>query len=93
MSALVDCAQPGGVDVRVPLGCRQRRMPQHFLNGTQISPSLEEVSRRGMPQPMRSNVVHARSSGHFVDHCAYDTRIDAPPLGLLRTTRYHWYPP
>jgi hypothetical protein len=38
--------------VGIELSCRKIGMSEHFLNGTKVGPSFEEVRREGMPQQM-----------------------------------------
>ncbi len=43
-------------------------MPEHLLDGTQIGPTLQEVGRRRVPQPMGCNVVNTGARSHLVHH-------------------------
>jgi hypothetical protein len=48
MRASIGLAQMRGGDMSIHLGGPERRMPQQFLYGAQVGPSLEEMSREGM---------------------------------------------
>lgn len=65
---LVNRTQPRGIHVGIALRGRERRMPEHLLDGTQISPTLQEVSRRRVPQPMGCDVVNTGARSHLVHH-------------------------
>ena len=78
VGALVDGAEPRCVDVGVALGRHQGGVAQHFLDGTQVGSTLEEVGGRRVTQPVGRNVVHAGLRGHSMDHGANDARINAP---------------
>ena len=53
MGAIIDGQQPGGVDVGIALGRRQRGMAQEFLDRAQIAAAGEEVGGEAVPQRMR----------------------------------------
>jgi hypothetical protein len=43
-------------DVRVDLGGGDVGMAQHLLDGTQISPALQQMTGKGMAQDVRRNL-------------------------------------
>ena len=54
MKIRVFVEQSFDLDLRVNLGRSHIRMAQHFLNGTNIRPSHEQMGGEGVPQPVRS---------------------------------------
>ena len=65
--------------------CREYAfVPQHFLNGTKVSPVLYEVCREGMSEGVRRDfLAHARKQGLFLDHIEYCH----PAEGLAETVQ------
>src|SRR5690349_20772338 len=53
MRAVVDLAQPAGVDVAVYLGRRERAVAEQLLDRAQVGAALEQVRREGVAQPVR----------------------------------------
>ena len=54
------------IDMRVNLGCRNIRMPKHFLNDAQICAIPEQVRCETVPEKMRINVfLQSGASGMF----------------------------
>ena len=69
MRRVVDPHELIGVDVSVPLRGGQTHVPQKLLNGAQIGAGLEQVRGEGMPQRVRTDVVHARADTYvLLDH-------------------------
>ena len=70
--------QPLIGDVGVDLRGGERRVPEDLLHAAQIGTSFEQMSRHGVPQPVRPEV---RSPGHSfqspVDDAADDPLVDA----------------
>lgn len=55
-------------------------MPEHFLNCAQVGATLQQVSRRRVPQPVGRNVMHTGACRHLVHHRTDDAWIDASTL-------------
>src|SRR5206468_4260307 len=53
MRISIDLAQPCGVEVRVLLSRRERRMAEQLLNRPQVGPRLQKVRGEGVPQRVR----------------------------------------
>ena len=64
----------------VALGSRQRRVPEHFLHRTQVGTSLQQVSRRRVPQTMGGDVMNTGTRRHLMHHRTHDTRIESAAL-------------
>ena len=52
-------------------------MPQHFLNNTQVSTTLQHVRGSAMPKPMRTRVRQPRLRGGALHHALYLPGINA----------------
>jgi hypothetical protein len=52
MAAGVHLLEPAEFDAGVNLGRRNRRMPQHFLDGPEVRPTGQQVSREAVSQGM-----------------------------------------
>ena len=49
---VIDLAEVAGIQVRVDLGGGEVGVAEEFLHRSQIAAGLQQVRRRGMPQPM-----------------------------------------
>src|SRR5438093_9282973 len=66
--------------VRVLLRGGQTGMAQQFLDRPQVSPTFEEVSRKGMPECMRRQTPPGRKAKTcFFNQPLHITRVEAPP--------------
>ena len=52
MRTVVDAPQAARVDMAVDLRCRERRVPQQFLDHAQVGSTLEQMRRECVAQPM-----------------------------------------
>ena len=59
MEPVVQTLQPLLVDVRIDLGRRDVRMPEHHLDRAQIRPVLQEMGREAVPQHVRRELADA----------------------------------
>src|SRR5660397_130685 len=63
-------------DVRVPLGRREARVTQDFLDAAQVGPALQQVRRRRVTQGVRRDVVDPGERGDLVRDRAYLALVD-----------------
>lgn len=60
MGLVVHRSQAGHCDMGVKLGGGQAGMAKQLLHDAQVSTTFDQMGRRAVPQPMRSDVGRAR---------------------------------
>jgi hypothetical protein len=68
MKLTVDLFEPGLVDMRVDLRCRETRVAEHLLDGAKIRAVTEQMRRKRVPQKVRPDaLLESGELGHAMD--------------------------
>ena len=51
------CVELFGLEVGIDFGCGNARMPQHFLDKTEVGTVLQKVGSKGMPKGVRGDFL------------------------------------
>ena len=74
--------EPGGVDLGVELGRRERGVAEQFLDPAQVAAAGEEMGREGVAQRMRGGAVgQPERAAQFLDRKLDDAGRERPAAG------------
>lgn len=83
MSHFVGFPQPASAHMGVNLGRGQTLVPQQLLNAPEVSPPVQQMSGKGVPQRMRRRLLRKTSSRNMrFQHAANAAGREPPPKSI-----------